>query len=183
MLRSIVMIAIMEGEDINPLGARLECINVFALGDSTTPREPANSGYYATRATLAKSINAPMLENAQKALLSRTNNIQAGVASWLAKERVPGAVGKIAQSELSVTISQSLTKFVDQIALRFSPVVTEKLAAQTAPFAGAGAGALFNYVFINHYQNMARGHFIVRRLERKYGPDIVMQAYEKAKRK
>jgi hypothetical protein len=32
-----------------------------------------------------------------------------------------------------------------------------------------------NYAFIEHFQEVARGHFAVRRLERVYGKDPVRQ--------
>ncbi len=181
MLRSIATIAIAEGEEIDRLDARLECVKVFALGNSITSRGTASNGYYSTRASLSRSINAAKLESTLTALLSRANSIQAGAATRLAEESVPRVVGKIAQREFVATLSHSLTRFVEQVTLRFSPVVAEKIAAQTLPFAGAGAGALINFVFINHYQNLARGHFIIRRLERKHGREIVMQAYDQAK--
>jgi hypothetical protein len=38
---------------------------------------------------------------------------------------------------------------------------------------------LINTIFIDHFQDMARGHFIVRRLERVYGTDEVKRQYEK----
>jgi len=34
-----------------------------------------------------------------------------------------------------------------------------------------------NTLFIDHFQDMARGHFIVRRLERKYGKEVVEETY------
>jgi hypothetical protein len=40
------------------------------------------------------------------------------------------------------------------------------------------SGALLNLVFMQHYQDIARGNFIVRRLERRYGADTVRIAYE-----
>ncbi len=52
-----------------------------------------------------------------------------------------------------------------------------KTAAQLVPVVGGIGGALINAVFIDHFQNMARGHFTVRRLERKHGPEIVRQKY------
>ena len=36
-----------------------------------------------------------------------------------------------------------------------------------------------NYVFIEHFQEIAQGHFTVRRLERVYGKDIVRAEYER----
>ena len=44
---------------------------------------------------------------------------------------------------------------------------------------GALGGAAVNYAFIEHFQEMARGHFTVRRLERVYGKDLVRTEYER----
>jgi hypothetical protein len=38
---------------------------------------------------------------------------------------------------------------------------------------------LINYVFIDHFQSMAKGHFTVRRLERTYGAEVVKRAYDR----
>jgi len=58
-------------------------------------------------------------------------------------------------------------------------VVTQKLAAQAIPLIGAVGGAAVNYAFIEHFQDVARGHFTVRRLERRYGKEAVRQEYER----
>jgi hypothetical protein len=60
-----------------------------------------------------------------------------------------------------------------QVAARFGVPVSEKVMAQSVPVIGAAGGAAINVVFINHFQDLARGHFIVRRLERKYDPETV----------
>jgi hypothetical protein len=39
---------------------------------------------------------------------------------------------------------------------------------------------MINSIFIDHFQDMARGHFIVRRLEKKYGEELVQLAYKEA---
>ncbi len=57
------------------------------------------------------------------------------------------------------------------IAAKFSVVLTEKTMAMAVPAVGAATGALLNWTFMNYYQEMARVHFIVRRLERTYGQD------------
>jgi hypothetical protein len=36
-----------------------------------------------------------------------------------------------------------------------------------------------NYAFIEHFQDMARGHFIVRRLERTYGENFIQMEYKR----
>ena len=66
------------------------------------------------------------------------------------------------------------------IASRFGVVVSDKVAAQMVPVAGAVGGALLNLVFMRHFQDIARGHFIVRRLERLHGVDKIRAAYERA---
>jgi len=70
-----------------------------------------------------------------------------------------------------------LVRLVAQIASRFSVAVSEKLAAQAVPVVGAIGGATINAIFVNHFQGMATGHFIVRRLERAHGFEEVRRAY------
>jgi hypothetical protein len=55
--------------------------------------------------------------------------------------------------------------------------VPQKAAAQAVPVIGAAGGAAVNVLFINHFQDMARGHFIVRRLGRTYSADMVRREY------
>lgn len=68
------------------------------------------------------------------------------------------------------------------IAARFGIAVSDKVALQMVPLVGAAGGALLNAVFVQHYQDMALGHFTVRRLEREYGADTVRRAYERLDR-
>ncbi len=70
-----------------------------------------------------------------------------------------------------------IIRLLAQIAARFNTVVGEKIMAQGVPVVGALGGATINVLFIEHFQDMARGHFTVRRLERKYGEDPVRQKY------
>jgi hypothetical protein len=70
-----------------------------------------------------------------------------------------------------------LIKFITVIAERFGIQVTEKAAAQAIPAIGAAGGAIINTLFMDHYQDMAKGHFIIRRLERKYGKPVIEETY------
>jgi hypothetical protein len=72
-----------------------------------------------------------------------------------------------------------LVRFVAKVAARFGVVVSQKLAAQALPIVGALGGAAVNYAFIDHFQDVARGHFAIRRLERAYGKEIVRAQYER----
>jgi hypothetical protein len=75
----------------------------------------------------------------------------------------------------------ALLKFIGNIASRFGIQVTEKMAAQAMPLVGAAGGAIINTLFIDHFQEMAKGHFIVRKLEKTYGKKTIETAYEKIK--
>jgi hypothetical protein len=72
-----------------------------------------------------------------------------------------------------------IARLISQIAARFGVVVSEKLAAQAAPVLGAIGGAAVNAAFADHFQTLARGHFIVRRLERQYGASVVAFEYQR----
>jgi hypothetical protein len=72
----------------------------------------------------------------------------------------------------------ALLSFVSRIASRFGLEVSEKVAAEMVPVAGAVGGLTLNVLFSQHFQSLAEGHFIVRRLERKYGSEAVRQDYE-----
>jgi hypothetical protein len=84
----------------------------------------------------------------------------------------------IAEKGLVNESAPAIVRFIAAIAARFGVVVSEKAAAQAVPAIGAAGGAIINTVFIDHFQDMARGHFIVRRLERKYGEKTVRREYE-----
>jgi hypothetical protein len=74
-----------------------------------------------------------------------------------------------------------LVRFMTQIASRFGVVVSQKIAAQAVAVVGALGGAAVNLAFAEHFQEVARGHFTVRRLERLYGADRVRNEYERLK--
>lgn len=92
---------------------------------------------------------------------------------------VSEAAQYIAQKGLAREGAPALVRFIAQIAARFGVVVSEKAAAQAVPVIGAMGGAVVNLIFIKHFQDMARGHFIVRRLERAHGQDVVRAEYER----
>jgi EcsC protein family len=72
-------------------------------------------------------------------------------------------------------------RFLTQIASRFGIVVSQKVAAQTIAIVGALGGAAVNLAFTEHFQDVARGHFTVRRLERVYGAHRVRAEYDRLK--
>jgi hypothetical protein len=100
--------------------------------------------------------------------------VRAGLASSVSE-----SAKFLLKQGLAGETAPALVRLVSQIAARFGVVVTEKIAAQAAPVIGAVGGAAVNAAFAHHFQAMARGHFTVRRLERKYGAEAVRFEYER----
>ena len=92
---------------------------------------------------------------------------------------ISDATTYIAEKGFAREGAPALVKFIATLASRFGIIVSEKVAAQAIPLIGAAGGALINTIFIDHFQNMARGHFIIRRLERLYDKDLIRQEYDK----
>jgi hypothetical protein len=91
---------------------------------------------------------------------------------------VSDAARYLAQRGAAKKGTPALVRLISAISARFGVVVSEKAAAMAVPAIGAAGGAIVNSIFISHFQDMARGHFIVRRLEREYGQTLVRQTYE-----
>jgi hypothetical protein len=91
------------------------------------------------------------------------------------------AASYIVQKGLAKESAPALISFVGKVAARFGLEVSEKVAAELVPIAGAAGGFTLNILFNTHFQNIAEGHFTVRRLERKYGVEAVRVEYERAR--
>jgi hypothetical protein len=150
MLRSIADIARSEGENLSEPETALSCVEVFALGGRSGSTDASESGYFAVRGMLAKTVTEAARFIAERGVLEQGAPI--------------------------------IIRFITQIASRFGAVVTQKVAAQALPVIGALGGAAVNYAFIEHFQQMAKGHFTIRRLERAYGKDLVRTEYERLAR-
>jgi hypothetical protein len=97
---------------------------------------------------------------------------RAAIAKTLAE-----AAEAIAQKAIATKTTPAVARFIAKVAMRFTARVSQKTALQLVPAIGAIGGGLVNVAFIAHYQDIARGHFIVRRLERKASPAVVREAY------
>jgi len=147
LLRSIAEIAREEGEDLSAPNAAFACVEVFALGGQADEEAAFESGYFAVRAALAKSVS--------------------------------DSARFVANEGLSAQSAPVIARLISQIAARFGVAVSEKVAAQAAPILGAIGGATVNAAFADHFQTLARGHFIVRRLERKHGAGLIAFEYQR----
>lgn len=159
MMRSVADIARSEGFSLSDPAIQGECIQVFAMGGASKEDDAAESAYYALRTALtevAKETGRALAATAASQAASGFSMTPAQAAVWLAS-------------------------IIEAVAKRFGIKITEKIAAQAAPVIGAVSGAAINTLFINHYQDMARGHFTIKRLELKYGADAVRTAYQQVR--
>lgn len=92
---------------------------------------------------------------------------------------VQQATRVLLQRGLADESAPALVRFLGQIVTRFGVVVSQKIMVQAVPIVGAFAGAAINAAFADHYQSLAKAHFTVRRLERRYGVDVVRRAYQR----
>lgn len=148
-MRSIVDVAREEGEDLADAESRLACISV--LGMDTSSQTKDDPYINTSKYFIVRSAMAGEIAKATEYLISNA----------VTEETAPIVI-----------------KFLSRIAERFSIQLTEKMAADLVPVVGAVSAAGINYLFIDHFQRIARGHFIVRRLERQYGTERAMIEYE-----
>jgi hypothetical protein len=86
---------------------------------------------------------------------------------------------KVLENSILKPSHPALVELIAAIAARFGVVVTEKAAAQMVPILGALSGALINVIFMQHFQDVAKAHFRVRALERKYGEALIRSEYDR----
>lgn len=91
---------------------------------------------------------------------------------------VTEAAGAFAGRGVASESAPAMVRLLTALAARFGVVVSEQAAAKAVPIVGAAAGAAINVVFMEHFQRMAEGHFIIRRLEQRHGLDRVRRAFE-----
>ena len=83
----------------------------------------------------------------------------------------------LAERGMAELSGRAMNRFLAELVSRFSVVVADRIAAGALPMIGAIGGATVNVIFMNHFQQVARGHFTVRRLERLYGTEPVRRHY------
>lgn len=77
----------------------------------------------------------------------------------------------------------ALINLINLISRRLGIVISNRTLGVMVPMVGALTGALCNRMFMDHFQDMARCHFAIRRLERKYSEISVQAFYLETKNK
>lgn len=162
MMRSVADVARSEGFDLNDFSTKHACIEVFAMGGNTKKDDATETGYYISRGFMTESMRQLSKELAEIAAKQGTQQ------------------GTQAVSRLTPTqAGKWLAELIEKVAARFGVVITNKFAAQAVPVIGAVTGATINTLFTDFYQDIARGHFTIKRLESKYGYEQVKAEYKK----
>jgi hypothetical protein len=156
MLRSISRIAVGFGEDLDSHESQLECLYVFTLGGPTPGDDEAESAYYAGRLVFSEMISRAIHFLADKSVLEISRAVESKSAPML-------------------------VDLIVKVASRFEINVGRKALSQLIPGIGAGIGAMVNVAFMEHFNETAKYHFGLRRLERQYGMSRVQEIYRQAK--
>jgi hypothetical protein len=85
----------------------------------------------------------------------------------------------VAQHGFQADSAPVVLKAISMIASRFGVPLSQRAAVQLMPLVGALSAAVVNTIFMQHFQSVARAHFTVRRLERKYGQAFVRARFRK----
>lgn len=152
MLRSIAAIAREFGEDLAEPEVRLQCLAVLGFGSPPEQGQPMDSSYLTARIGVQEAVAKAAQVAARASTQELLDMINRGTAP-------------------------ALLNLVAKIAARFNVTVTEKLLAQSVPVIGALSAAALNVAFLDHFNQVARYHFGIRRLERKYGVEATQNAY------
>ena len=108
MLRSIARIAQSEGEDLQDPEAALACLQVFALGGRTGSDNLHETGYFAVRAAMARSVSRALQQIAGRGVVDES----ASAIVRLLAQAVPvlGAIGGAAINVAFVDHFQTLAR-------------------------------------------------------------------------
>jgi len=112
---------------------------------------------------------------------AKTSSDSPDTAYWVTRvalrQSVADAASHLAGKGMIDKSSPAIVRLVSAIAARYGVLISEEAAAKAMPILGAVGGSIVNVIFMDHFQHMARGHFIIRRLEKQYGVDELQRKY------
>ncbi|PWU13722.1 MAG: hypothetical protein C5B49_14215 [Bdellovibrio sp.] len=157
-LRGIADQARLAGHDLNDFEVRLECLMVFCFGTDSPKDDAMESSYFLTRALHAKIIREASVFVSKMSAQQFAEALKTGGAPLL-------------------------VRLISQVAQAFEVRVTQKFLAEALPVAGALGGAALNFAFTDFYCGVAKYHFGLRQLEKKYSVEFVQQEFRDASRR
>jgi hypothetical protein len=91
------------------------------------------------------------------------------------------AIEHLTHHGLSRRLAPPIADLLTRIAAKFSVQVTQEAMLKMVPLVSAASGAAINTLFVQHFQDVARAHFTIRRLERAYGIELIQKWYVQLK--
>jgi hypothetical protein len=153
MLRSILEVSRSYGADLRDPKTALECLYVFTMGSANPKTNTTDTAYYTARIGLSQ-----MVQGTSRFIATHST------------ERILHAIEK--------GTAPTLLKFIAVIASKFEIAVSEKFLAEAVPIVGALGGGFLNTTFLNYYNDVARCHFGIRKLEKEYGEAEIKRVYQ-----
>jgi hypothetical protein len=154
MLRSIAQNARAFGANLNDPRVQLECLYIFSLGTPSSADDATETSYYASRLGLGQLITQ--------------------AASYISAHSAKEILSAIEKGSAPV-----LVRLIANIAGKFEIAVSEKVLVEAIPIIGAAGGAVVNSVFTHYFNEAARYHFGIRKLELEHGADVVQALYQR----
>ncbi len=152
-LRQVQTIAMEYGEDLADPEARLECVNVLALGGPERTDDQLDEAFWTTRASLKAAVT------------------QGNLLKLMGSEEVQKAASKEAAQR--ILNSPILIRILE----RFGITTQAAFAAKAVPVVGAVMGAYVNYTFMSYYGDMAHVHYRLKQLEARNDPAQVRSCF------
>jgi hypothetical protein len=87
------------------------------------------------------------------------------------------AVEHVGHQGLGKQVAPPVAEWLTRVGAKYSVRVSHKVIAKAIPLVSAASGAAINSLFVQHFQDVARAHFTIRRLERAYGAAPIQHAY------
>jgi hypothetical protein len=157
LFRSIAAIAVEYGENLSSPEVRMECLSVFCHGGPGKYDDAMESSYITSRLAMT-------------ALIEKSAEFIAGKSA----EALSEAIAK--------GTAPALINLMNKILSQFNIAVSQKFIAQSLPIISIASGAAINNAFAGHFNSVAKYHFGIRKLERRYGHDLVKEAYNQQRK-
>ena len=154
-LRSISEIALNYGVDLDRTENRLECLYVLTLGTKGKYDDSMESSYLTSRAAFANSIRI--------------------AADFLAKYSAREVLKALEKGN-----APAILQFISRVASYFEVAVTEKMLVEALPIVGSIGGAAINAAFTYFFNNAAKFHFGLKKLESEHGESLISEEYKRA---
>lgn len=87
------------------------------------------------------------------------------------------AADALSEAGINAIEAPAVNGFLGDVGAKFAIVVGERAATSSIPIVGIIGGSSGNALFMKYFLDLAKGHFYIRRLERKYNVELIRKKY------